>query len=68
MSSKYRVTKGFKFHARPQTGAYSCLLNLADMFGVGVSTAVEIIECKSVNYYINYRLVFGSPWPMQVPG
>ena len=24
MSSKYRVTKGFKFHARPQTGAYSC--------------------------------------------
>ena len=26
MSSKYRVTKGFKFHARPQTGAYSCLL------------------------------------------
>ena len=22
--SKYRVTKGFKFHARPQTGAYSC--------------------------------------------
>ena len=25
MSSKYRVTKGFKFHARPQTGAYSCL-------------------------------------------
>ena len=22
MSSKYRVTKGFKFHARPQTGAY----------------------------------------------
>ena len=28
MSSKYRVTKGFKFHARPQTGAYSCLLLL----------------------------------------
>ena len=26
MSSKYRVTKGFKFHARPQTGAYSCLI------------------------------------------
>ena len=26
MSSKYRVTKGFKFHARPQTGAYSCFL------------------------------------------
>ena len=25
MFSKYRVTKGFKFHARPQTGAYSCL-------------------------------------------
>ena len=25
MSSKYRVTKGFKFHAQPQTGAYSCL-------------------------------------------
>ena len=25
ISSKYRVTKGFKFHARPQTGAYSCL-------------------------------------------
>ena len=24
MSSKYRVTKGFKFHARPQTGASSC--------------------------------------------
>ena len=24
-SSKYRVTKGFKFHAQPQTGAYSCL-------------------------------------------
>ena len=24
ISSKYRVTKGFKFHARPQTGAYSC--------------------------------------------
>ena len=23
-NSKYRVTKGFKFHARPQTGAYSC--------------------------------------------
>ena len=23
-SSKYRVTKGFKFHAQPQTGAYSC--------------------------------------------
>ena len=23
--TKYRVTKGFKFHARPQTGAYSCL-------------------------------------------
>ena len=23
---KYRVTKGFKFHARPQTGAYSCCL------------------------------------------
>ena len=27
-SSKYRVTKGFKFHARPQTGAYSCCLLL----------------------------------------
>ena len=26
ISSKYRVTKGFKFHAQPQTGAYSCLL------------------------------------------
>ena len=25
ISFKYRVTKGFKFHARPQTGAYSCL-------------------------------------------
>ena len=25
ISSKYRVTKGFKFHARPQTGASSCL-------------------------------------------
>ena len=25
-SSKYRVTKGFKFHAQPQTGAYSCWL------------------------------------------
>ena len=25
ISSKYRVTKGFKFHARPQTGANSCL-------------------------------------------
>ena len=24
ISSKYPVTKGFKFHARPQTGAYSC--------------------------------------------
>ena len=24
ISSKYRVTKGFKFHARPETGAYSC--------------------------------------------
>ena len=24
-SSKYRVTKGFKFHAQPQIGAYSCL-------------------------------------------
>ena len=24
ISSKYRVTKVFKFHARPQTGAYSC--------------------------------------------
>ena len=23
-SSKYRVTKGFKFNAQPQTGAYSC--------------------------------------------
>ena len=23
-SSKYRVTKGFKLHAQPQTGAYSC--------------------------------------------
>ena len=23
--SKYRVTKGFKFHAQPKTGAYSCL-------------------------------------------
>ena len=28
-SSKYRVTKGFKFYARPQTGAYSCLIILA---------------------------------------
>ena len=26
MASKYRVTKGFKFHARPQTGAYSCYI------------------------------------------
>ena len=26
-NSKYRVTtKGFKFHARPQTGAYSCYI------------------------------------------
>ena len=25
--TKYRVTKGFKFHARPQTGAYSCCLS-----------------------------------------
>ena len=25
--TKYRVTKGFKFHARPQTGAYSCLFS-----------------------------------------
>ena len=24
ISSKYQVTKGFKFHAQPQTGAYSC--------------------------------------------
>ena len=29
MSSKYRVTKGFKFHARPQTGAYSCCHSLS---------------------------------------
>ena len=26
ISFKYRVTKGFKFHAQPQTGAYSCLI------------------------------------------
>ena len=26
--TKYRVTKGFKFHARSQTGAYSCLVLL----------------------------------------
>ena len=25
ISSNYQVTKGFKFHAQPQTGAYSCL-------------------------------------------
>ena len=25
----YRVTKGFKFHARPQTGAYSCFFSYA---------------------------------------
>ena len=25
ISSKYRVTKGFKFHSRPKTGLYSCL-------------------------------------------
>ena len=25
-TSKYWVTKGFKFHARPKTGAYSCCL------------------------------------------
>ena len=24
ISSKCRVTKGFEFHARPRTGAYSC--------------------------------------------
>ena len=29
ISSKYRVTKGSKFHAQPQTGAYSCILILA---------------------------------------
>ena len=26
-TSKYWVTKGFKFHARPKTGAYSCFAN-----------------------------------------
>ena len=29
--SKYRVTKGFKFHARPQTGAYSCYYYVTDV-------------------------------------
>ena len=24
ISSRYRIRKGFKFHAQPQTGAYSC--------------------------------------------
>ena len=32
MSSKYRVTKGFKFHARPQTGAYSCYFYIFGLF------------------------------------
>ena len=32
-SSKYRVTKGFKFHAQPQTGAYSCYSYAADWEG-----------------------------------
>ena len=28
--SKHRVTKGFKFHAQPQAGAYSCFLMASD--------------------------------------
>ena len=31
ISSKYQVTKGFKFHAQPQTGAYSCFVLLANL-------------------------------------
>ena len=44
ISSKYWVTKDFKFHARPQTGAYSCLNlgfpNLYDLRMTGIPSCL----------------------------
>ena len=50
-SSKYRVTKGFKFHAQPQTGAYSCFL-----YELNVSSYIKnpirfVIHCSTYESY-----------------
>ena len=49
MSSKYRVTKGFKFHARPQTGAYSCFPLLPP--SVVYILTLPPLSCRLVNKY-----------------
>ena len=44
-SSKYRVTKGFKFHAQPQTGAYSCLSWLVAVLFAQIKAAAPDDRC-----------------------
>ena len=51
-SSKYRVTKGFKFHAQPQTGAYSCLRFEG-------SWMLIILMCVHLKWYVNH---IGYDW------
>ena len=45
MSSKYRVTKGFKFHARPKTGAYSCytLIGNVAISAIGFKNDAKVV-------------------------
>ena len=52
MSSKYRVTKGFKFHARSQTGAYSCWLYscpICKIHLIFIGSFSFIINCYTVS-------------------
>ena len=56
ISSKYRVTKGFKFHARPQTSAYSCFIFAAPL-GFGPSACRR---CRSTRFATDFVLYFFS--------
>ena len=57
--SKHRVTKGFKFHAQPQTGAYSCLaLCLIDELGLFQIKSVRIKSGKVCHILVNFVKYF----------
>ena len=48
--NRYRVTKGFKFHARPQTGAYSCFrLNALEQLSDPLKPAT-VLNLKTVTF------------------
>ena len=79
ISSKYRVTKGFKFHARPQTGAYSCYIFQWSLykelqFYTRMSSIITEKYCRGdwpkMDHYDNtdHPLYLGPWWAEEIMG